>query len=110
MNSISKVVGKRLRNYRKLLGLSQEKLAEKAGVHQTYIGQLERGEKNATIESIEAVADALGVPLETLFEKMSQGEVISDFPSQAYELIQGCPLKKQEKLIGIIKEIMSLQE
>ena len=42
---ISKVLGERLRSYRNQKGWSQEKLAERAGLHPTYIGQLERGEK-----------------------------------------------------------------
>mgnify|MGYP003294991583 CR=1 FL=1 len=53
MSELAKTVGQRIRNYRTKLGLSQEKLAELSGCHPTYIGQLERGEKNATIESIE---------------------------------------------------------
>ena len=49
MSDIAKTVGKRLRGYRTSIGFSQEKLAEKAGLHPTYIGQVERGEKNLTI-------------------------------------------------------------
>lgn len=47
MSDIAKSVGQRIRNYRTQLGWSQEKLAELSGCHPTYIGQLERGEKNA---------------------------------------------------------------
>ena len=43
------------------LNLSQEALAERAGVHRTYVGMLERGEKNVTIYNIERIADALAV-------------------------------------------------
>lgn len=49
MSDIAKIIGQRIRNYRTQKGLSQEKLAELAGCHPTYIGQLERGEKNATL-------------------------------------------------------------
>lgn len=48
-----------LRRRRLELGLSQEGLAERAAVHRTYIGMLERGEKNATLSSIERIAIAL---------------------------------------------------
>lgn len=58
-----------VRKKRLELGLSQEELAESAGVHRTYIGMLERGEKNVTIYNIERVADALGVEPFTLLVK-----------------------------------------
>ena len=63
MSEISKLIGQRIRNYRTQKNLSQEKLAEAAGCHPTYIGQVERGEKNATLESIEKIASALNIPL-----------------------------------------------
>lgn len=50
-----------VRRQRLELGLSQEELAEKAGVHRTYVGMLERSEKNVTIYNIERIALALGV-------------------------------------------------
>lgn len=48
--------------------MSQEQLAFKAGVHRTYIGMIERAEKNVTLISIEKLANALGVSITTLFE------------------------------------------
>ncbi|MFI8611182.1 helix-turn-helix domain-containing protein [Pseudomonas sp. NPDC077649] len=51
------------------LGLSQEELAERAGVHRTYVGMLERSEKNATLYSIERLAGALGVEPHALLQK-----------------------------------------
>ena len=74
MSDIAKILGQRIRNYRTAKGLSQEKLAELAGCHHTYIGQLERGEKNATIESIEKISTALNISLSKLFEKIGVTE------------------------------------
>jgi len=51
--------GKKVREERLNQGLSQEELAAKAGVHRTYIGMIERAEKNITLESIEKIAKAL---------------------------------------------------
>jgi transcriptional regulator with XRE-family HTH domain len=50
-----------VREQRTKLGMSQEDLAERAGVHRTYVGMLERREKNVTIYNIERIASALGV-------------------------------------------------
>ena len=70
MKDLTTIIGKRIRTYRLQKGLSQEKLAELSDCHPTYIGQLERGEKNATIGSIWKISKALEVPLSTLFEKI----------------------------------------
>lgn len=51
----AQIIGQRIRNYRVQKKLSQEELAELAGCHYTYIGQVERGEKNATIESVDRI-------------------------------------------------------
>ena len=58
ISELSKIIGIRIRNYRTQQNLSQEKLAELSGCHPTYIGQIERGEKNATVESIAKIAAA----------------------------------------------------
>jgi len=52
--------GQKVREERTRLGLSQEELAGRAGVHRTYIGMIERAEKNITLENIEKIAMALG--------------------------------------------------
>ena len=61
MSSILNVIGSNIRHYRKLLGISQEKLAEEAGVHRTYIGAVERGERNISAKNISKIAEVLGV-------------------------------------------------
>ena len=58
---LSILVGKNIRKYRKKIGLSQEELAEKSGLHRTYIGGVERGERNITLDSLQNIADALEV-------------------------------------------------
>ncbi len=62
--------GRNVREYRNMLGLSQEQLAEKAGVHRTYIGMIERAEKNITLLNIEKIAQALEIEIKDLFEEM----------------------------------------
>ena len=62
--------GKRVREERTKNNLSQEELASKAGVHRTYIGMIERAEKNITLENIEKIANALNLKLSDLFEDL----------------------------------------
>ena len=87
-------------------GLSQEKLAELAKCHPTYIGQLERGEKNATIESIEKIASALNITLSKLFEKLGKEEnEISSIPLECYEFLSAKTKEEQEHLYRILLEL-----
>jgi transcriptional regulator with XRE-family HTH domain len=59
--------GRRVRDLRQARGLSQEKLAELAGVHRTYVSSLERGQRNVGLDNILAIAAALDVPASLLF-------------------------------------------
>jgi len=61
--------GQRVREERIKQGLSQEELAAKAGVHRTYIGMIERAEKNITLLNIEKIAMALGINVSKLLEE-----------------------------------------
>lgn len=60
-------IGQRVRDIRKSKGLSQEQLGEKAGFHFSYIGGVERAEKNITLTNLIKIADALEVPIIELF-------------------------------------------
>ena len=105
MSEISKLIGQRIRNYRTHQKLSQEKLAELSGCHPTYIGQVERGEKNATLESIEKIASALNIPLAQLFEKLGDGEMSDSIPLKCYEFISAKTKAEQEHLYRLLVEM-----
>ncbi|MGV3529134.1 MAG: helix-turn-helix domain-containing protein [Flavisolibacter sp.] len=60
--------GEKVRDFRKSQNLSQEELASKADLHRTYIGMIERAEKNITLSNIEKLAKALGIEVKDLFE------------------------------------------
>lgn len=60
--------GEKVREERAKLGLSQEELAARAGVHRTYIGMIERAEKNITLENIEKIAKALKISIADFFK------------------------------------------
>lgn len=66
-NEILIQFGKTIQSLRKARKISQEKLAEKAGLHRTYIGMIERAEKNVTLINIQKIAKALDVKINELF-------------------------------------------
>lgn len=68
-SNIIEIFGQNVQKYRKAIGLSQEQLADKAGLHRTYIGMIERAEKNVTLRNIQKLANALEVPIEVMFIK-----------------------------------------
>lgn len=105
MSEIARFIGQRIRNYRTQLNLSQEKLAEMAGCHPTYIGQLERGEKNATLESVEKIASALNIPLSRLFEKLGDNEQEDSIPLKCYEFLSAKTKAEQEHLYRMLIEM-----
>lgn len=64
---LNRVLAANLRRLRTKLGLSQEKFAERCGLHRTYIGAIERGERNVTLKTLGHIAESLGVtPLDLL--------------------------------------------
>lgn len=68
MQGIQKRLGVRIRELRKRKNWSQEELAEVSGLHYTYIGSVERGERNLTLKSIQTIADSLRVTISELFQ------------------------------------------
>ena len=105
MSEISKIIGQRVRNYRIDKGLSQEKLAELSGCHPTYIGQVERGEKNATLESIEKDCFSHECPAcSAFFEKIGESSTDS-YPMKCYELVAAKSKSEQEHLYKMLVEM-----
>ncbi len=62
-------LGGRVRNIRKSKGWSQEELADACHLHRTYIGGIERGERNVSVRNVQKIAVALGVAIGKLFEE-----------------------------------------
>jgi len=66
---VCKYFGQQVREHRARLGISQEELANRAGLHRTYVGGIERGERNPTLVNIAKLARVLGTtPAELLAE------------------------------------------
>ena len=104
MSDIAKIIGQRIRNYRTQKGLSQEKLAELAGCHPTYMGQLERGEKNATLESVEKIASAMDISLSELFDKLGKSGS-NNIAAKCYDLVASKNEAEQKQLYKILQEM-----
>ncbi|ODP27256.1 UDP-N-acetylglucosamine 1-carboxyvinyltransferase [Paenibacillus nuruki] len=68
MDEVLIKLGSKIREYRNLKGLSQDQLGELCGFHFSYIGGVERGERNITIENIAKISKALDIELSKLFE------------------------------------------
>jgi transcriptional regulator with XRE-family HTH domain len=72
-HEILNLFGENVRKYRRLLNISQEELAHKADLHRTYIGMIERAEKNITLVNIEKIANALEVKINVLLKHSDNG-------------------------------------
>ncbi len=57
--TVQRILGRRIRDRRQVLGLSQEEMASRCGLHRTYYGSVERGERNIALQNIVRIADAL---------------------------------------------------
>ncbi len=64
---MKQIFGQNVRRIRQIRGYSQEELAERAGLHRTYVGSVERGERNVSLYNIVTLARALDVPVSDLF-------------------------------------------
>lgn len=69
MVNIKKVLGLNIRRKRREINISQEKLAERSGLHRTYVGAIERGERNVSLENMQRIAKALDLQVSELLKE-----------------------------------------
>lgn len=102
MENITKLVGERIREVRKKLGLTQEQVAERANMDFTSIGAAERGIRSLSLKSLYKVAQALEVPIEELlsFPKKEERDLIIE---ELIELIKDLDKSKLKFLIEFMK-------
>lgn len=108
MADLKREFGARVRFLRQRAGLSQEKLAGKAGLHTTYISGVERGEYNVSLQNIAKLARALDTPIPELFS----GETAPATPSEAERLrthilkvLQRQGVAKLRTISNVVKEL-----
>lgn len=108
-SELVKRIGERIRRFRKEMNLSQEQLAERSGLHTNYVGQVERGEKNLTLETLEKMVGGLNISLEELFRYIGPVEP-KDALSQIVELLVERPSEDQKMALSVLKSVMEWEE
>jgi len=106
MDQVTVSFGKRIRNIRNSKNISQERLAEMSGLHPTYIGQLERGEKSPTLESIYKISKGLEMTVSGLFSYMEEEGMEESYAVKLYNKVLPLAPSKQEIIYRIISEII----
>jgi transcriptional regulator with XRE-family HTH domain len=108
-NDILKLVGQRIRSLRKERGLSQEQLGEKGGFHYSYIGQVERGEKNVSLLNLAKISEALEVSLSQLFAYVDGEERRTDSGNDLLEILSALRDQKPDQVRmvrNVVREIL----
>ena len=99
------LVGKRIRSLRKLNDLSQEQLGERANISAKYVGEVERGKANFTIDILEKISTALNVNLPDLFDfhhELRRGEIKNEINS----MIKDASDQDLQTIFRIFKSIL----
>lgn len=101
-----KSLGKRIREERLKLNLTQEKLSEQIGISVSYIGQIERGERSPTLQTLVLLANELGVTIDYLLQ---DSVVIEDenYLKMFAQAISGRSAKEKQMALDIIKLLFS---
>ena len=109
--NITVEIGNRIRYHRTRQKISQEKLSEYSDLHPTYIGQLERGEKTPSIETLYKIAQGLHISLSTLVEGIEDfAEPADNFAYKSFQLIERQTPKNQEHLYYIVQQILKMEK
>jgi transcriptional regulator with XRE-family HTH domain len=108
MSKIAELVGRKIREYRTSKGLSQEELAHRAGLHTAHLGQIERGEKSPTIDSLDKIVAALGITFEELFsfEYAPVEEAKETITDKVVSCLNTMSISEQKDIYKTIKLLM----
>ncbi len=106
MGDVQKELGQKVRNLRRALGLTQEQLAERAGISLKHLGELERGRSNPTLSSLVGLASSLGVPLPEFFTLEEAGltpERARETLHRAVDRASGRDLETLRRILAALK-------
>lgn len=105
MNSIRKLLGQRIRTLREQSGWTQEQLAERADLHPNYIGQIERGLKNVSLDNIHKLAVGLRINLSQLFN--FEDHELPAPSSRIVQMLQQCSNEDLDFLMQHIEQLLN---
>lgn len=104
-------IGPRIRHFRKMAGLSQEKLAWQAGIAPAFLGQLERGLKSPTVKTLVKLTTALDIPLADLFSgPADQSDEKDAAIKQIAFQLRDLPVESLHNLSIIIQNIKEIKD
>jgi len=112
MSDIAKIIGDRIRILRTEKGLSQEELGHRADINATHLGRLERGEKSATVDSLEKIVNALETTFEDLFKYIqpSKGDIDNTTISLLINKLSTLSVDDQKLMLHLIDDLFKLMK
>lgn len=107
MENLYNLIGKRVREVRTKLDLTQEELADKAELHSSYIGQVERGTKKVSVQALDKITHALNIPLKSIFDFTGKPCVTEKdlLVSELFGILKNKNLKDRKFLIDIMRRL-----
>lgn len=104
MKNVYGLLGDSIRARRLKLGLTLEDLAELASMHASYIGQIERNSKKASLKTVASLAVALGVPVSRLFADgaIDRGAL---FPEQLDVILRATSGRERKLILGVLRQL-----
>jgi len=106
MKSLLKSVGRRVRSAREALQLTQEQLAERAGLHVSYVGQIERGLREPSLKSLFAVAKALNLQISDLLSEAEEKE--DGLLRELRRSVGALKPPQQREVLKIVRQVVQL--
>ncbi|XID91965.1 helix-turn-helix domain-containing protein [Paenibacillaceae bacterium WGS1546] len=107
--STKAIIGERIRHYRTMKNLTQDELAERTGSTGSYIGRIERGERNFNLSTVEKICDELNISVFTLFAHEDTPDLLRDHPwlQKSIALLLEQSERNQQKAFRILQEMFS---
>ena len=107
--SLRSQLGRRIRQLRKTWDWTQDELAERAGLDTKYVGAVERGERNLSIDNVEKISDGLGVEAAQLFLFAADADVSDDHLSEARirDLLDNSDGDQKRLMMRVLRDIAS---